>query len=389
MQTAARVAAIPPYFFATLVRHIADLRARGVDVIRMDMGSPDLPPAPHIVEALVTAAHRGDLHGYTPFGGTPGYRKAIAEFYRRRFGVETDPETQVIGLIGSKEGLFHITQAFVDAGDAVLVPDPSYPTYAAAARIAGGEVVYMPLLAENDFLPELTKLSEPTLQRAKLMWLNYPNNPTGAVSDLSTLRSAVDLARHWGILLCHDAPYTEVGYDGYRAPSLLEIDGAFDVAIEFNSLSKAYNMAGWRLGMAVGNEQAIRALFTLKSQIDSSHFEPVLQAGIAALTGDQSWLEERNRIYAERRDAVVEGFSACGMEARKPKAALYVWAQLPPGSETSADFCERLLNETGVSITPGVAFGPSGEGYVRVSISTPIERCREAMERLKAWLADS
>ena len=382
---AKRMSLIPPYFFARLGRKIADLRAQGMDVIRIDMGSPDLPPAPPIVQTLVEQTQRNDVHGYAPFGGPDTFRQAAAAYYDRRFGVQLDPKSQVLGLIGSKEGLFNLTQAMVDPGDVVLVPDPGYPVYTAAAVFAGAEVVTMPLRAERGFLPDLTAIPGETLDRARLLWLNYPNNPTGATADLAFFGEVIDLARRHGFLVGHDAPYTEVCFDGYVAPSLLQVPDAMQVAVEFNSLSKAYNMAGWRLGMALGNPTAIEALGTLKSQMDSSHFTPIWAAGTAALTGDQSWLEERNAVYETRRDLVLEAFSAMGMACPAPKAALYVWAPLPEGENSSEAFCDRMLSETGVSVTPGVAFGAEGEGYVRVSLGTDTERMTEAMARLKAW----
>ncbi len=386
MQPAHRIASIPPYFFARLGKTIAELRAQGVDVIRMDMGSPDMPPAPHIIEALVQTARRPDSHGYTPFGGTPEYRRAVATYYRARFGVELDPDTEVVGLIGSKEGIFHLTQAFVNPGDVVLAPDPGYPTYRTTANIAGGEIVSLPLRPENGFLPDLGSLPEETLRRTRLLWLNYPNNPTGATADLDFFRQAVEIARRYDILVCHDAPYLEISFDGYRPPSLLQVEGAKEVAVELNSLSKTYNMAGWRLGMAVGNAETLRALYTLKSQVDSSHFRAVLEAGAVALTGDQAWLEARNAVYQERRDLVLEGFRAVGMAAEEPRAAMYVWAALPAGETSSLEFTQRMLREIGVSVTPGVAFGERGEGFVRVSLGTPTDRVREAMDRLVRWL---
>ncbi len=386
MKPTARVSSIPPYFFATLGKRIQELRKSGVDVIRMDMGSPDLPPAPHIVEALVQAAHRPDAHGYTPYGGTVEFREAAADFYDRRFGVQADPKSEVIALIGSKEGLFNITQAFVSSGDVVLVPSPGYPTYSAAALLAGAQVEWMPLLEDKSYLPDFDSLPLEVLSRTKIMWLNYPNNPTAATAELELFARAVQLAGQYDFLLCHDAPYTETTFEGYRPPSLLQVEGAMQVAVEFNSLSKAYNMAGWRLGMALGNAQAIQALYTLKSQIDSSQFGPTLEGGVAALRGDQSWLEERNAIYQERRDIVLEAFRDAGMTARRPLASLYVWAKVPEGRRSDAEFCESLLEDAGVSITPGVAFGPEGEGYVRVSLATATKRVHQAMEKCVEWI---
>lgn len=385
MRLARRVASIPPYFFADLGQRLAELAAKGVDLIRMDMGAPDLPPAPHIIEALTRSASRPDAHSYTPFGGIPAFREAVASFYRTRFEVDLDPRREVLGLIGSKEGIFHLIEAFVDPGDVALVADPSYPVYASAARFAGGEVEWLPLRRENGFLPDLAAVNGDRLGRAKVVCLNYPNNPTGATADVAFFRRAVEFARAHDLLLIHDAAYTEVAFDGFRPPSLLEAEGAKEVAVEFHTLSKTYNMAGWRLGMAVGNRRAIEALFVLKSQIDTSHFLAAQEAGVAALTGDQVWTQERNRVYRERRDIVLEGARDIGMGADTPRAAMYVWASLPKDETSSVEFCDQMLEATGVSATPGVAFGQGGEGYVRFSLATATDRVRQAMERLVRW----
>ncbi|MEX0788279.1 MAG: aminotransferase class I/II-fold pyridoxal phosphate-dependent enzyme [Anaerolineales bacterium] len=385
MRPAQRVASIPPYFFASLAKRLTVISAQGVDVIRMDMGAPDLPPAPHIIRALADAAARPNAHSYTPFGGTPGFREAVAGFYRARFEVDLDPKTEILGLIGSKEGIFHLIQSYLEPGDITLVPDPSYPVYGSATTISGGEVVWMPLTRERGFLPDFDGIPADRLARAKVLCLNYPNNPTGAAADLAFFRRAVEFAKAHDLLLLHDAAYTEVAFDGFRPPSLLEVEGAKDVAVEFHTLSKTYNMAGWRLGMAVGNAAAIDALYVLKSQIDTSHFLPIQEAGVAALTGDQAWTQERNGVYRERRDAVLEGVRQIGMPADTPRAAMYVWAGLPAGESSSTQFCDRLLDATGVSVTPGTAFGVGGEGYVRFSLATPVERIREAMGRMVKW----
>jgi LL-diaminopimelate aminotransferase len=380
-----RMSRIPPYVFARIGQRIATLRADGADVIRIDIGSPDLPPAPAIIEALVDGARRDDSHGYGPFGGPGTFRRAVADYYDRRFGVSLDPERQVLGLVGSKQGLFNLAQAMVDPEDVVLVPDPAYPVYKSASLFAGANVVPMPLRAENGFLPDLDAIPRESLERASLMWLNYPNNPTGATADLSFFESVVELARRHGFLIVHDAPYTEVCFGKYVAPSLLQVPGALEVGVEFNSLSKAYNMAGWRVGMALGNPVPIETLAVLKSQMDTSHFTPIWEAATAALQGDQGWIEERNAVYEARRDLVLETLMAIGMPAPAPRAALYVWAPLPEGETSSEAFCERLLNDAAVSVTPGVAFGDAGEGYIRISLGTGTERLTEAMERLKAW----
>jgi LL-diaminopimelate aminotransferase len=378
------MAVLPPYFFLGLNQKIARLKAAGLDVIRMDMGSPDLPPAPFIVEALKTSADDYTHHGYMPFGGTPNYREAWAHFYGQRFGVELDPTTELVGLIGSKEGVFNLALAYVNPGDVVLVPDPGYAPYTVGAQMAGGEVVYMPLLAENHFLPDLRALSPQVLDRAKLMWLNYPNNPTGAVASLEFFADVIKLAREYNFLVAHDAPYTEIAFEGYRPPSILQIPNAKDVCIEFNSMSKAYNMGGWRVGVACGNAEAVQALGALKSNVDSGTFQPILDASAVALTSDQSWLAERNAIYQKRRDLVIEAVRQIGMMVETPTAAIYVWARLPEGV-AATDYAEALLENVGVSVTPGRVFGPSGKGYIRVSLGTPTDRVREAMARVVRW----
>ena len=301
-----RVSSLKPYFFATLSKKINQLLANNVDVIRIDIGSPDLPPANFIIETLASEAKRTETHRYTPYGGTPAFRQAVAVYYKKRFNVDLDPVTEVVGLIGSKEGLFNLSQILLNPGDLVLVTNPGYPVYKASAAIAGAEVFMLPLLCENNFLPDLDAIPIDIAEKAKLMWLNYPNNPTGAVAPLEFFEKAVAFARKHHILIAHDAPYADICFDGYIAPSMLQIPGAKDVVLEFNSLSKAYNMAGWRLGMAVGNPQITQLLHTYKTQIDTSHFGPILSAGVAALTGDQTWLEERNNIYQQRRDIVVK-----------------------------------------------------------------------------------
>lgn len=381
-----RIASFKPYFFASLNQRLADLKKQGVDIIRIDMGSPDLPPEGFIVDALVKSARRADVHGYTPNGGTVGYRQAVAEYYGRRFGVELDPNREVLGLLGSKEGLFHLSQVLLNPGDVALVPDPAYPVYRGSGLIAGAEIYTMPLKSENGFLPDLEAIPPEVARRAKILWLDYPNNPTGAVAPYEFFVKAVEFARHYEIIIAHDAPYVDICFDGYVAPSLMQVPGAAEVAVEFNSLSKTYNMAGWRLGMAVGNADVISYMNTYKSQMDSSHFGPVLEAGVAALTGDQSWIKGRNLIYQERRDIVVAALKASGFELEAPPAAIYVWAKLPKGITDSVSFCDRLLVETGVSTTPGVVYGDYGEGYLRISLGTATPRIEEAMHRLMEWV---
>lgn len=381
MQPANRLGKFPPYVFAALDNRIKTLRAQGVDVIRLDIGSPDLPPPPAIIDALADAARQPGNHGYPSFAGTPALRRAMAAYYIRRFGVELDPETEVLPLIGSKEGIAHLALAWLDAGDVALVPDPGYPVYGMGALIAGAEPYPVPLLEDNEYLPDLDALPDAVVQRARLLWLNYPNNPTGATADLAFFERAVAFARRHDLLLCHDAPYCDVGFDGYQAPSLLQIPGAREVAVEFNSLSKSHNMAGWRIGMAVGNARVLAALLQVKSNVDSGIFQGVQAAAVAALTGDQAWIRERNTIYQARRDLVLEGLRRMGLRAATPQAGLYVWAATPAGV-TAAAFAERLLVHTGVSVTPGSAFGAHGEGYFRISLGTATERLLEAIRRL-------
>ncbi len=384
---AQRIASFGAYYFAQLGKEIAALREQGMDIIRIDIGSPDLPPPSFVIEALVEEARRPDTHGYTPYGGTPDFKEAVAAFYQRRFGVTLDPSTEVLALIGSKEGLFHVAQALLNPGDVVLVPDPGYATYRAGTKIAGAEVYFMPLEASRGFLPDLAAIPEDVARRAKILWLNYPNNPTGAVAPMSFFEEVVDFARRYEILVAHDAPYTDVTFDGYRAPSLLEVPGAKEVAVEFNSFSKSFNMAGWRLGMMVGNPDAVRHVHVYKSQLDTSHFLPILRAGAVALNHPEAdeWIAWRNGVYQERRDIILEALAQTRLKADKPQASLYVWARLPEGETDSKAFCGRLLREAGVSTTPGVIFGPHGEGYLRISLGAATEKIKEAMERLVAW----
>src|SRR3990172_6577303 len=302
---AERIAQIKPYFLADLGKRIAAMKAKGADVIRMDIGSPDLPPPGFILEAMFESASRSDTHGYT-LGQTQGFRKAIATYYKNRFGVELDPKTEAIDLIGSKEGLFALSQVILNPGDIALVPDPSYAVYTMGAQIAGGDAYAMPLLAKNAFLPDFDEIPAAVLKKVKILWLNYPNNPTGAIADLAFFEKAVKFAKKHGLLIAHDNPYCDVGFNGYHAPSLLQVPGAKDVAIEFNSMSKTYNMAGWRVGMVVGNPDVVKFIETYKSQQDSAIFAPLMAAAEAAMLGDQSWLTERNRVYQERRDAVID-----------------------------------------------------------------------------------
>ncbi|MBC8447205.1 MAG: LL-diaminopimelate aminotransferase, partial [Chloroflexi bacterium] len=381
MQPADRLSRLPMYVFASLGARIRALQAEGLDVIRLDIGSPDMPPPDLIIEALHRSALNPDHHGYAGYLGTPALRQATADYYAQRFGVALDPASEVLPLIGSKEGIVNMALAWLDPGDLALVPDPGYPSYRMGSYMAGGEAYAVPLLAENDFLPDLDAIPGDVADRARLLWLNYPNNPTGAVAPLEFFERVMAFARQHDLLICHDAPYTDIAFDGYQAPSLLQVPGAKQVAVEFNSLSKSHNMAGWRVGMAVGNAAAINALLRIKSNVDSGIFRAIQDAAVVALTGDQGWLAERNAVYQRRRDMILATLEEVGLRARCPQASLYIWADVPQGY-TAADFADKLLRETGISITPGTAFGQYGEGYLRISLGQDTGRIAEAMDRL-------
>jgi LL-diaminopimelate aminotransferase len=381
IKIADRVRNLPPYVFATVEKRIAAQKAKGVDVISLGIGSPDLEPPRFIIDELYRSALERSTHGYAGYYGTPALRRAIATYYRNRFGVELDPNTEVRPLIGSKEGLANMALAFIDKGDIALAPDPGYPTYSMGAVMAGGEAYAMPLREENGYLPDFEAIPGDVLKRATILWLDYPNNPTGAAAPLEFLQQAVDFAREHDLLICYDNPYCDLTFDGYVAPSILEIPGAKDVAVEFNSLSKTYNMAGWRVGMVVGNAQAIEALTVVKTNIDSGIFQPIQDAAVVALTGDQSWIAERNLIYQRRRDIILNWLPTLGMTAQPPKGALYVWAKVPAGVNCE-QFALDVLEKAGVWMTPGTAFGEQGDGYLRLSLCVPEERLKEAGERL-------
>jgi LL-diaminopimelate aminotransferase len=385
---AERVSQIKPYFFADLERTISLLKNEGLDIIRLDMGSPDLPPENHIIESLVDSAREPYMHGYGQSGGSLALREAFVAYYKRRFDVRLNPETEVLGLIGSKEGIFNLSQVLINPADLVLIPDPCYPVYGVGALVAQAETYDMPLLANNNFLPDYSEIPVDVAKKAKLMWLNYPNNPTGAIAPLSFFEETVAFAREYDIVVAHDAPYVDVCFDNYIAPSILQVNGAKEVAVEFNSLSKTYNMAGWRVGVAIGNTDIIRLLRTYKSQQDSSHFKPIMTAAQTALLGDQTWINDRNMVYQHRRDVVLETLSELGFSFEIPKASLYVWAKLPKGYSNSIQFCADLLQTTGVSITPGVVYGHSGEGYIRISLVISADRLQEGMQRLKTFLKE-
>ncbi len=385
MRLAQRLNTLPPYIFATLEQRIRALQAQGKDVIRLDIGSPDLAPPEAIITVLTEAAQRPDAHGYPSFRGQPEFRQAVADYYARRFGVTLDPEREVLALIGSKEGIYHVATAFVDPGSVVLAPDPGYPAYTNPVLLAGGEVYPLPLTRERQFLPDLEAIPQRVLSKARVLWLNYPHNPTTAQADRAFLEQAVAFARRHDLLLAYDNPYSELVWDGGRAPSILEVPGAREVAVEFNSLSKTANMAGWRIGMAVGNAQAIEALARVKSNGDTGVFKPIQRAAALALSQPQAWFEARNKIYAQRRARITEALERMRLWYAPSAATMYVWFEIPLGWD-SARFALALLEEAGVSLAPGTAFGAQGEGFARISLVQPEARLVEAMERMERWL---
>jgi LL-diaminopimelate aminotransferase len=381
-----RINKIPPYLFVELDKLKRKAIADGADIISLGIGDPDLPTPDFIVESLYESACDPDNHNYALDEGMPVFRQSVADWYKKRFNVDLDVDTEILPLLGSKEGIGHIHLAYVNPGDVVLVPDPGYPVYRSGTILAGGEVVYMPLKEENNFLPDFSAISEEQLQKAKLMFLNYPNNPTNACADKEFFNQVVELAKKYNIIVCHDAAYTEVCFDGYKPDSFLSVEGAKDVGIEFHSLSKTYNMTGWRVGFAVGNAEVIKGLAKVKANLDSGIFQAVQLAGKTALDSDPSIIDDLMKEYANRRDVLVAGLKELGWEVPSPKATFYVWAKLPNGYTSSMDFAKKLIEEAGIIMTPGVGFGESGEGYIRMALTVGVERIKEALERLKKIL---
>jgi LL-diaminopimelate aminotransferase len=379
MRLASRIRDMPPYLFAGLEAKLAAKRAQGVDVISLGVGDPDLPTPAHVVEAMHRAIDDPSTHRYPSYWGSLQFRTAVARWYRSRFGVELDPATQVMALIGSKEGLAHLMTAFVDPGDEVLVPDPGYPVYAGGTRLAGGMAVCLPLLEDAGYQPDLGAVR--VGPRTKMLWLNYPSNPTTAVAELADLQRAVEFARRSDLLVAHDAAYSEITFDGYVAPSILQVPGAVDVAVEFGSLSKHYNMTGWRIGFVAGSAEAIHALSIVKTNLDSGQFDAVQQAAIAALSGPQDHLDALRRTYRVRRDLVVQTLNGLGWSLKPPLGSIYVWVPTRDGMG-SAEFADLLLDRAGVFVAPGNGYGERGEGHVRFSLSVPDDRLAEAMERI-------
>jgi LL-diaminopimelate aminotransferase len=382
MEISNRLKAIPPYVFAELDKKRAVVAARGVDVINLGIGDPDQPTPAHIVKAAQEALNNPANHRYPTFGGTKEYKEAAVNWCKKRFGIDLDPVNEITSLIGSKEGIHNIIAAFVDPGDISLIPDPAYPVYKSSTLLAGGTPHVMPLLAKNGFRADLDAVDPEVARKAKIMFLNYPNNPTGGVCDLAYLEKAVAFARKYDILLVHDLAYSEMVYDGFVAHSVLEVPGAKDVAIELHSLSKAHNMTGWRIGFAVGNSYAIKALAQLKSNIDTDVFKVIQTAAIAAFNGPTDDIERCNAIYKERRDIAVAGFRKLGWNVEPIQATFYMWLPVPTGM-SSAEFSTLMLEEAGIVVPPGTAYGTYGEGYFRLSLCATKERLQEAFDRME------
>ncbi|MFC1956783.1 LL-diaminopimelate aminotransferase [Chloroflexota bacterium] len=384
MKLAKRTEKLPPYLFVEISRKIAEKKAKGEDVVSFGIGDPDFPTPAHIINRLCQAAQNPANHRYPETVGLAELRQAIAGWYQKRFGVSLDADKEVLPLVGAKEGIVHIALCLLDPGDIALVPDPAYPPYSRGTILADGKLYYLPLTEENDFLPDLETIPTDILKQAKLLWLNYPNNPTGAVADLNLFNRVVSLARQHDIAVCHDAAYTEVAFDGYRPVSFMQSEGAKEVGVEFHSLSKSYNMTGWRIGMVVGNAEMVDALGRVKSNLDSGIPQAIQYAAIEALTGPQDSVKEQNARYQRRRDLIIDKLNSMGLNARPPKAGLYVWAKVPDGF-TSLEFTNDLLEQVGVVVTPGVGYGKRGEGYVRLSLTIADASLVKGLSQLAEW----
>ena len=382
MKVSERLEKIPPYLFAEIDRKIAEAKAKGADVISLGIGDPDTPTLPPVVEAMHKAIDNPANHDYPPYNGTPAFRKAACDWMNKRFGVELDPDTEMLANIGSKEAIAHVFFAFVDKGDYTLIPDPGYPVYKNATIFAGGTPFSMPLLEENGYLPDFDKIPEDVAKKSKLMFLNYPNNPTGAVCDLEFLKKAVDFCKKYDILLCSDQAYCEMTYDGYVAPSVLQVEGGKDVALEFYSHSKSYNMTGWRVGWVCGNKDAVKALGTIKNNIDSGTFKAIQEAAIAAFNVDKSYIDKLNKMYQERRDVAEEGLRELGWDIKPSKATFYLWLPVPKGM-TSEEFVTLMLEKANVVVPPGNGYGKYGEGYFRVALTKDVGTIKKCIQRMK------
>ena len=386
MRIAERLNTFDAYLGTAMNAILTAMKGEGKDVINLGLGDPDVIPPENQRRALSDACMEEDNHHYPSFYSPMPLKEAIASWYRRRFGVECDPETEVLPLLGSAEGLFHIHTCLLDAGDTALVPDPSYPAYVAGVKIAGGIVEPVPLLRENGFLPDLDAIAPAVAEKARMIWVNYPNNPTSASATLDFYVKLAEWAHRYDVAVISDNPYSEVCFDGFRPPSFLQVEGAREVGIEFNSLSKSYNACGWRTGMMLGNKKIIEGMVKIKSHSDRGMFYPHQVAATSALNGPDDFMAGRNAMYQERRDAVVDGLKAIGLDVDVPKATFYVWSRVPAGVANSKDFCFKVLDEIAVWMIPGSMYGTCGEGYFRIALTHPVERLREAMERLKTFL---
>jgi LL-diaminopimelate aminotransferase len=384
MKMSKRMENLPPYLFVEISKKIAEKKAKGEDVVSFGIGDPDIPTPSNVIGRLCQAAQDPANHRYPETDGLPELRRAIAGWYKKRFDVSLDPDKEVLPLIGAKEGIVHIALCFIDYNDIALVPDPGYPPYAMGTILAGGRPYYLPLTEKNNFLPDLDTIPADVLNKAKLLWLDYPNNPTGAVADLEFFNRVVKFAQQYNLAVCHDGPYTEVAFDGYQPVSFMQADGAKEIGVEFHSLSKSYNMTGWRIGMAVGNATMVDALKRVKSNLDSGIPQAIQYAAIEALSGPQDCIQEHNAIYQRRRDLVIDMLNNIGLKARTPKAGLYIWAKVPEGY-TSVEFANDLLDQVGVVVTPGTGYGKNGEGYVRVSLTIPDAALVKGLSRLAGW----
>jgi LL-diaminopimelate aminotransferase len=376
-----RINSLPPYLFATIDESKAAIKAKGVDVIDLGVGDPDQPTPAHIVDSMCEAVKKPETHTYPSYTGMMSFREAAADWCKESRGLELDPASEILTMIGSKEGVAHIPLAFINPGDVALCPDPAYPVYKIGTQFAGGEPHIMPLLEENNFLPDFDAIPKDKLEKAKLMFLNYPNNPTSAIADEKFFEEVVQFAKDNDIVVIHDNAYSEMTYDNYKAPSFLSVDGAMDVGIELYSLSKTYNMTGWRLAFAVGNKEIISGVGKVKSNVDSGAFDAIQMAGITALSESQQCVADMNTIYEERRDALLKGLNEIGLDVKAPKATFYVWAPVPDGYD-SMEFAKLLLEEAGIVATPGVGFGTYGEGYIRFALTRSVDRINEAVERM-------
>src|SRR5436190_9292508 len=388
MRPSKRLDRLPPYLFARLEQRIAEKKEQGVDVISLGIGDPDTPTPQLVVDALRDAVQDPGTHRYPSNRGRPEFRQAVASFYDRRFGVQLDHATEIIPALGAKECVFNLNLAFLDPGDAALAADPGYPVYTGGPLIAGGDPVLMPLLPQRGFAPDLDAISAGDRERARLMYLNYPNNPTGAVLPEGLFERAVEFARENDVLVVHDASYTETTFDGYVAPGFLETPGAREVGVEVFSLSKGWNMTGWRTAAIVGNADAVQAYWKLKTNIDSGMFEAVQMAAVAALERVPDFPKEMSKHYRRRRDMVVSALREIGVDVMPPRGTIYIWAPVPDGYD-SAGYCEHVLEEAAVVVSPGSSYGPSGEGFFRISLTVPDERLAEAVERLRSSLSGS